>query len=134
MEVIEQEVRVPGKEIIFRAPSPSLPFSQVAGFGDLLFVSGTVGRDPHTGEMSCEIAEQTRQALEIIEHQLTKAETSLRHVLKTTVFLVDMSLYEEMNKAYGGFFGQKAPARSCVEVSALPDDEALIEIEVIAAR
>ncbi len=122
------------KEIISPAPLPSLPFSQVVGVRDLVFVSGTVGRDPETREISREIAEQTRQVLETIDHQLTMAGTSLDHALKTTVFLVDMSLYEEMNESYGSFFGEHPPARSCVEVSALPDDEALIEIEVIAAR
>ena len=122
------------KEIISPAPSPHFPFSRVVGFGDLVFVSGTVGRDPETGEMSREIEEQTRQVLRTIDHQLTMAGTSLTEALKITVFLVDMSLYGEMNQVYSSFFGEKPPARSCVEVSALPDNEALIEIEVIAAR
>ncbi|MGC9332737.1 MAG: RidA family protein [Anaerolineae bacterium] len=122
------------KEIISPAPQPGYPFSRVVGYGGLVFVSGTVGRDPATGKIAEDIGEQTRQVLENIEAQLAMAGTARDRVLKTTVFLVDMGSFEKMNRAYSGFFGQDPPARSCVEVRALPDREALIEVEVIAAR
>lgn len=130
----EQATKKLRKEIISPAPRSALPFSRTIAYADLVFVSGTVGRDPETGQIAQDIAQQTRQVLDNIDRQLTMAGTSLHCALKTTVFLTDMELYEETNKAYGSFFDEVPPARSCVEVSALPDEEALIEIEVIAAR
>lgn len=115
--------------------SPTLPFSPAAGQRDLIFVSGIVGRDPRTDEMSEDIGEQTRQILESIQQQLRAvAGSSLDRVLKVTVFLVDIGLYQEVNRIYGDFFGHDSPACSCFQVSGLPDKEALVEIEVIAAR
>jgi 2-iminobutanoate/2-iminopropanoate deaminase len=99
MEAVEQNTKKSRKEVISAAPLLSLPFSQAVGFGDLVFVSGTVGRDLETGEISREIEEQTRQVLENLDDQLTMAGTSLDRVLKAMVFLTDMGLYEEMNKA-----------------------------------
>jgi 2-iminobutanoate/2-iminopropanoate deaminase len=130
----EQATNKLRNKILSSAPSSDLPFSRTIAYAGLVFVSGTVGREPETGQIAQDVAQQVRQVLDNIDHQLTMTGTSLDRALKATVFLTNMELYEEMNKAYGSFFGEAPPARSCVEVSALPDEEALIEIEVIAAR
>jgi 2-iminobutanoate/2-iminopropanoate deaminase len=124
----------PKREVISKALSPSLPFSKVIGYGDLVFVSGLVGRHPETGEIAPDITAQTKQVLENIRRELELAGTSLDKVLKSTVFIIDMSLFETMNEAYRSFFPTDRPARSCVEVASLPDKDALVEIEVIAGR
>jgi len=122
------------RRIIAVPENKNLPFSTVVGFGDLIFVSGMIGRDPETGQIAADIVEQTRQTLANVEAQLAKAELSLVNVLKATVFITDMRLVQEMNRAYRDFFKDGLPARSCVQVAALPDSEALVEIEVIAHR
>lgn len=123
------------KRKIFALPNnKDLPFSTVVGFDQLIFVSGLVGRHPETGQIAADIAEQTRQTIVNVEAQLGRAGLSLEHVLKATVFITDMGLVQEMNQAYRTFFPAGLPARSCVQVTALPDSEALVEIEVIAHR
>lgn len=123
------------KEIIATPSNPELPFSTVVGFENLVFVSGIVGRDPKTGEIAAgDMAAQTRQALTNIAEQMGKAGINLKNALKVTVFVTDMKRFKEMNTAYLEFFRGGLPARSCVGVTALPDPEALVEIEVIAHR
>lgn len=123
------------REIIAVPNNSDLPFSTIVGFDNLIFVSGMVGRHPETGQIAAtDIVEQTRQTLANIEAQLAKAGLSLKNVLKATVFITDMGLAQEMNQAYITFFEAGRPARSCVQVTALPDPEALVEIEVIAHR
>lgn len=114
----------------------SPPFSPVVVHGDLVFVSGTIGRNPQTKEIAHgDVAAQTRQALETIRHRLEQVGSDMGKVLKATVFLVDMAHYAEMNEAYRSAFPDGSlPARSCVQVAALPDPDALVEIEVIARR
>jgi 2-iminobutanoate/2-iminopropanoate deaminase len=77
---------------------------------------------------------QTRQTLANIDAQLRQAGLSQDCVLKVTVYLTDMGSFGEMNRAYSSFFRGGFPARSCVGVSALPDPEALVEIEAVACR
>ncbi len=111
------------------------PYSPFVVYGDLVFVSGTIGRDPETGEIvRGDVAAQTRQALETIRRRLEQAGSGLEKVVKATVFLVDMAHFSQMNEAYREAFPGPLPARSCVQVTALPDPEALVEIEVIAGR
>ena len=122
-------------EIIAVPPNKHLPFSSVVGFENLIFVSGLVGRDPETGKIAAgDIVEQTRQTLSNVERQLAKAGLSLKHVIKATVFVTDMGMVQKMNQVYVSFFESGLPARSCVQVVALPDPEALVEIEVMAHR
>jgi 2-iminobutanoate/2-iminopropanoate deaminase len=122
-------------QIIAGPPNEKLPFSSVVGFENLIFVSGLVGRDPETGKIAAgDIIEQTRQALSNVERQLAKAGLSLKHVIKATVFITDMGMVQKMNQVYVSFFEAGLPARSCVQVVALPDPEALVEIEVMAHR
>ena len=122
------------REVISPAPSPSFPFSRAIGFGDLVFVSGSIGRHPKTGQIAPDIKGQTTQVMENILHELELAGTSMAKVLKATIFIVDMNHFQTMNDAYRRFFSADPPARSCVEVTALPDREALVEIEVVAGR
>jgi 2-iminobutanoate/2-iminopropanoate deaminase len=123
------------REIISPAPSPELPFSMAVAYNGLLFVSGTVGRDPQSNTIaSGDVRAQTRQALRRVQQQCELAGTSLDRALKLTIFLTDMSLFAAMNEAYREFFSANPPTRSCVEVTALPDREALVEIEAIVAR
>lgn len=123
------------RDIIAVPDNKDMPFSTVVGFGDLVFVSGLVGRDPENGTIAAgDVAEQTRQTIANIERQLAAAGLSLQHVLKATVFITDMRRVQEMNRVYVSAFPSGRPARSCVQVVALPDPEALVEIEVIAHR
>ena len=123
------------REIIVSSKTTDMPFSKIVGFDKLVFVSGMVGRNPDTGEIArADIGEQTRQTLTNIAVQLDLASLSLENVLKATVFITDMGLFQEMNQTYKMFFETGLPARSCVQVTALPDPEALVEIEVIAHR
>ena len=124
---------MPDKKII--SWHPDFPFSSAVAYGDLVFVSGTIGRDPKTGQIAeGDIGAQTRQALENVQQQLTLAGTALEKALKVTVFITDMALFGAMNQVYRQFFPAAPPARSCVEVAALPDSAALVEIEIIAGR
>jgi 2-iminobutanoate/2-iminopropanoate deaminase len=122
------------RQIIAVPNNADLPFSTVVGFGKMIFVSGLIGRHPETGQIATDISEQTRQTLANLEAQLATAGLSLKNVLKATVFITDMNLVQEMNRAYITFFQAGLPARSCVQVTALPDSEALVEVEVIAHR
>jgi 2-iminobutanoate/2-iminopropanoate deaminase len=122
------------QKIVF-SRSSTLPFSAALGYGDLVFVSGTIGRDPVTGKIaSGDIAAQTRQTLENLKQQLELAGTSLDKVIKTTVFLVDMSQFGKMNEIYRTYFPVDPPARSTIGVASLPEKESLVEIELIAGR
>jgi 2-iminobutanoate/2-iminopropanoate deaminase len=114
------------------APKAIGPYSQAITVGDLVFTAGQVALDPSTGELVVGgIADQTTRALENLRAVLTAAGSSLSQVVKTTVFLVDMADFGQMNEVYGRFFGGHRPARSTVAVAALPRG-ALVEIEVIA--
>lgn len=122
-------------EVTSPAPASGLPFLTALAWRDLIFVSGLVGRDPATGQIARgDVAEQTRQALANIRRHLEAAGTSPDWILKTMVFLTDMRLFAALNEVYRAFFSAHLPARSCVAVTALPDADALVEIEVIAAR
>lgn len=117
------------------APAAIGPYSQAIRVGDMLYASGQVALDPATGQLvPGGIAEQTVRALENIKAVLTQAGLDMTHVIKTTVFLKNMSDFAAMNEIYAKYLapeGTVAPARSTVAVAALPKD-ALVEIEVIA--
>lgn len=116
------------------APQPVGPYSQgIQSQGPFLFTSGQIALDPKTGEMVGEtVTEQTQQVLSNLAAVLVAGGSALDQVVKTTVFLVDMSLFAEMNAVYQQFFAQDPPpARSCIAVAALPKG-ALVEIEAIA--
>jgi 2-iminobutanoate/2-iminopropanoate deaminase len=117
------------------APAAIGPYSQAVRIGEFLYTSGQVALDPATGAIvPGGIAEQTERVLENLKAVLAAASASLAQVVKTTVFLKNMSDFAAMNDIYARYFaadGVVPPARSTVEVARLPKD-ALIEIEVIA--
>lgn len=114
------------------APKAIGPYSVAIRTGNLIFVSGTIGVDPNTGEfVPGGIEGQTRQTLKNLSEVLKAGGSSLGQVVKTTVFLQDMSEFTLMNAIYAEFFPHESPARSTVEVSALPKG-AIVEIEAIA--
>jgi len=121
------------KEILSKPAKPDLPYSPAVGCGPFVFISGSVGRDPASGQIAKgDVGNQTGQAMRNIAAHLEKAGSSFDQAVKATVFITDMGLFTEMNNAYKTFFPGDPPARSCVEVSKLPDPEALVEIELIA--
>jgi 2-iminobutanoate/2-iminopropanoate deaminase len=115
-----------------KAPAPIGPYSQAVLSGDWLFISGSLGVDPRTGEfVPGGAASQARRALENMGEVLKAASATFDHVVKTTVFLADMDDFVEVNAVYGEFFTGVPPARSAVQVARLPKD-ALFEIEAMA--
>lgn len=115
------------------APAPVGPYSQAIRLDDLVFVSGQIPLDPETGEIvSGEIEDETRQVLHNLKAVLEASGANLSSVVKTTVYLTDMSLFPRINAVYAeAFDAEPAPARATVEVSALPLG-AHVEIDAIA--
>jgi 2-iminobutanoate/2-iminopropanoate deaminase len=113
------------------APPSAGPYSPAIRAGDWLVLAGQVGADPATGELADGVGAQTRQALANVTAVLGDAGTTLADVAKTTVFLVDMNDFSEMNEIYAEVFDGHRPARTTVAVAALPRG-ARVEIEVWA--
>jgi 2-iminobutanoate/2-iminopropanoate deaminase len=114
------------------APEPVGPYSQAIRSGDLVFISGQIPIDPKSGQLiGRNVAEQTAVVLTHIKNILDAIEGALGNVVKTTVFLTDLAAFEEMNSVYERAFNFEPPARSCVQVAALPKG-ASVEIEAIA--
>ena len=114
------------------APAAIGPYSQAIRAGDFLFVSGQIPLDPATGTLiQGDIAEQTHRVLRNLAAILEAAGTSFQHVVKTTVYLADMSEFAAMNEIYGTYFPAPAPARATVQAARLPRD-VRVEIDLIA--
>jgi 2-iminobutanoate/2-iminopropanoate deaminase len=114
------------------APGAIGPYSQAVVAGGFVYASGQIPIDPATGQfVEGGIREQTAQVLRNLSAVLEAAGSSLGRVVKTTVFLADMSDFVEMNEVYAGFFAEEPPARSTVQAARLPRD-ARVEIDVIA--
>lgn len=108
------------------------PYSAAIRSGNLVFVSGNLGIGPQTGQIvSGGIEAETRQALSNISRILKAADSSIKRVVKTTVFMQDLGDFAAMNAVYAEFFTDEPPARSIAQVAALPKGAA-IEIEAIA--
>ncbi len=114
-----------------KAPGAIGPYSQAIVTGNLIFVSGQLPINPETGEMPEDIKGQTAQSIENIKAILEEAGSSLDKVVKSTVYLVDIILFGEMNEVYGQYFTGVCPARAAFSVRELPK-KALVEIEVVA--
>jgi 2-iminobutanoate/2-iminopropanoate deaminase len=122
------------KKIVSTSDAPAAvgPYSQAIRSGNLLFCAGQIPLDPKTGQLvTGDIAAQTRRVLENIGALLKAGHLSFHHVVKTTIFLTDMSDFQTVNEVYATYFRDNPPARSTVAVAALPKD-ARVEIEVIA--
>ena len=116
------------------APAAIGPYSQAIEIGDTVFLSGQIGLDPKKGTLvSGGIELETRQVLDNIREVLRAAGLGFHDVVKTTIFLINLADFEIVNAVYGEHFTEGFPARSTVQVVALPRG-ALIEIEVIAKR
>jgi 2-iminobutanoate/2-iminopropanoate deaminase len=125
------------KEIVRteQAPAPfqGAPYNQAVKTGGLVFVAGQLGLRPGEKEMvGPGIAEQTEQVLQNLRAILEQAGSGLEQLVKTTVFLQDLGDFAAMNEVYARHVGDRPPARSTVEVAALPSG-ALVEIEAVAA-
>ena len=115
-----------------KAPEALGPYSVANMHGNIIFTAGQLGIDPETAEfVPGGIEAETRQALTNIKHVLEAAGASLEDVMKTTVFLRDMNDFAKMNGVYAQFFTENFPARSAVQVAALPKGGA-VEIETVA--
>jgi 2-iminobutanoate/2-iminopropanoate deaminase len=113
-------------------PRPAGPYSPAMGFERLVFVAGQGGVDPATGMMPADIEAQTEQCLRNVESILEAAGSSLQHVLRCGVFLVDMGEFDRMNTVYARMFGDHRPARTTVQAAALPLPGLRVEIDCIA--
>jgi 2-iminobutanoate/2-iminopropanoate deaminase len=117
-----------------RAALPVGPYSQAIAAGDFVFVAGEKGLDPKTNKIvEGGIAAETRQTLENIKAILAAAGLTMDRVVRSVVYMTDLSCFAEMNAVYAEYFPQDPPGRSCVQVVALPAG-AHVEIEVTATR
>lgn len=114
----------------FEAPAAIGPYSQAVRVGDMVFTAGQLGIDPADGEMVSGIHKQTEQALRNLQVILEAADSDIEHVVKTTVFLLDLDQFAAMNEVYEQYFSDHAPARSCVQ--AVIPKGGLVEIEAVA--
>lgn len=115
------------------APSAIGPYSQAIGLGDMIFTSGQIALKPDGSLVDGGIQIQTRQVLTNLSEVLKEAGSSLSKVVKTTIFLVNMDDFAEVNKIYAEFFDSHKPSRSTVAVKTLPLNVG-IEIEAIAVK
>ena len=121
------------KKIIFTSEAPAAvgPYSQAVRVGSTVYCAGQIPLDPKSGQIvPGDVGAQTRRVLENITMVLKAEGLSLRDVVKTTIYLVDLADFQTVNEIYGGYFESAPPARSTVQVSALPKG-ARLEIEAI---
>ena len=117
-----------------KAPAAAGPYSQGIEFNGIIFTSGQLPMNPASVKMiEGEIGEKTKLILNNIKAIIEAEGSSLENIIKCTIFLTNMGDFGEVNKAYGSFFTENPPARSCIEVRALPLG-ANIEIEAIACK
>ena len=123
------------KNVIHTASAPAAigPYSQAIQMGDFLFTSGQLGIIPESGELAQGVEAQTEWALKNLGAILEQAGMSYANVLKTTVFVADLADFAKVNAIYQQYFVGAYPARSCVQVAALPKG-GLVEIECIASK
>ncbi len=117
-----------------RAPKPIGPYAQAVVSGDLLFASGQIGLDPATNRLvDGGVEAQTERVLANLAAVLGAAGLAAGDVVRTTIYLADMADFQKVNAIYGRFFGASPPARSTIQVAALPLG-ARVEIDLIARR
>ena len=114
-----------------KAPGAIGPYSQAVRAGDMLFTSGQLGLDPETGVLAEGVRAQADQALKNLGAILHEAGLDYKDVIKTVVFIKNMADFKTVNEVYAQYFTGDYPARSCVEVAALPMG-GLVEVECVA--
>jgi 2-iminobutanoate/2-iminopropanoate deaminase len=123
------------KKIIFtdKAPAPIGPYNQAVLKGNTLYASGQIALNTTTGELVLDTIEaETEQVMQNMKAVLQEAGMTFEHIVKTTIFIIDMSDFAKINTVYGSYFNEKtAPARETVQVSCLPKN-VNIEISMIA--
>lgn len=116
------------------APAPIGPYSQAVQFGNMMFVSGQIAIDPKTGELVQDnIQAETKQVMQNLEAILSEAGMDFNNVLKSTIFLMDMGQFAQVNEVYGQYFSSNPPARETVQVAGLPKG-VNVEISVVVAK
>jgi 2-iminobutanoate/2-iminopropanoate deaminase len=113
-----------------KSPAPGGAYSQALRAGDFIYLAGTVGKNPETGEMGGTIAEQTAQTLDNIIAILAAGGATLDDVVKSTVHLSDLSMFQAFNEVYARYFGDPRPVRTTVGSQLAPG--ILVEIDVVA--
>lgn len=117
-----------------KAPAALGPYSQAIMAGDTLYASGQVPIDPATGDLAGDTIEvQAKQVFENLRQVLAAAGMDFANVVKTTVFLTDLANFATVNEIYAGYFVEPYPARSCVQIAALPKGS-LLEVELVAVK
>jgi len=122
------------KQLVTAAGAPAAigPYSQAVKVGNMVFLSGSIPLDPLSGQLVAGgIVEQTTRVMENIKSLLDAAGADFRHVVRTTVYMIDLAEFAAMNEVYATYFAAPFPARSTVQVVRLPRD-VRVEIDVIA--
>ncbi len=133
MALLRKVIETEGAPKAIAQYSQGIMYSPLSLDSKLIFTAGMIGMDPQTGELvEGGIVAETERTMENLRAVLQAAYTSFERVIKVTIYLVDINDYQEVNRIYARYIGDKPPARSAVEVSALPKG-ALVEIECIAA-
>jgi len=116
------------------APAPIGPYNQAVQFGNMLFISGQIALDPVTGELiQGDVQAEARQVMKNLSAILSAAGMDFSNVLKSSIFLMDMGQFAQVNEVYGSYFGDDAPARETIQVAGLPKG-VKVEISMVAAR
>jgi 2-iminobutanoate/2-iminopropanoate deaminase len=116
-----------------KAPQAVGTYSQGVEHNGTFYFSGQIGIDPKTNELHSAFDSQLAQIMKNIDGLLQATELKRENIIKTSIFMTDLALFSKVNAVYEDYFTQPYPARSCVQVPALPKG-AVIEIEVIAAK
>lgn len=116
------------------APAPIGPYNQAVQFGNMLFISGQIALDPATGELvQGDVQAEARQVMANLAAILQAAGMDFSNVLKSSIFLMDMRQFAQVNEEYGSYFGADAPARETIQVAGLPKG-VKVEISMVAAK
>ena len=117
-----------------KAPAPIGPYNQGVLAGDTLYISGQISIDPVTGQLKKkDIQEETHQVMQNLKAILVAANMGFNHVVKATIFIMDMQQFSEINEVYGKYFEGDFPARETIQVAALPKS-VNVEISMIAVK
>lgn len=116
------------------APAPIGPYNQAIQYGDMLFVSGQIAINPATGDLvQDDIQAETRVVMQNLAAVLAEAGMDFSNVIKSTIFLMDMGQFAQVNEVYGSYFTANPPARETVQVAGLPKG-VNVEISVVAGK